>query len=310
MKKSKVKIGGVYAAKVTNKGVQVWIDAESRYGGWEATNLTTGKKVRIESPTRLRAAVGGDSAATGAKKAKGGKKAKAWPEAAQSQTEPPRRGTIPPSAPNSIGPRGPRRSKSPPRSTPLFPAWLHPSAGRRRRERCFPWLFGALGLPRPAVPIIPAPHCCTRPKGVARAFHIDPLSRSPAQVPFDRDGQAVRLRGFQDHAPLGNRGGSRTSHSGRGAEDDAIQPVPRAADGLRHGGGTDVAKPPCQPIDQFPADADHFQSVRRQSHNARAGLVGNHEPDLRRVNAGGPERLFRDGSHRPRRRIADPHAVE
>ena len=59
MKKSKVKIGGVYAAKVTNKGVQVWIDAESRYGGWEATNLTTGKKVRIESPTRLRAAVGG-----------------------------------------------------------------------------------------------------------------------------------------------------------------------------------------------------------------------------------------------------------
>ena len=38
MKKSKVKIGGVYAAKVTNKGVQVWIDAQKplwRLGGDE-----------------------------------------------------------------------------------------------------------------------------------------------------------------------------------------------------------------------------------------------------------------------------------
>ena len=43
MKKSDVKIGAVYTAKVTNKLVQVRIDAESRHGGWEATNLTTGK---------------------------------------------------------------------------------------------------------------------------------------------------------------------------------------------------------------------------------------------------------------------------
>ncbi len=34
MKKNEVKIGRVYAAKVTNKVVQVRIDAESRYGGW------------------------------------------------------------------------------------------------------------------------------------------------------------------------------------------------------------------------------------------------------------------------------------
>jgi hypothetical protein len=89
MKKNEVKIGGAYTAKVTNKVVQVRIDAESRYGGWDATNLATGKKVRIKSPTRLRAAVGGDGAVTGAKKAKGGKKAKVPAEAAQAQTSPP-----------------------------------------------------------------------------------------------------------------------------------------------------------------------------------------------------------------------------
>ena len=95
MKKSEVKIGGVYTAKVTNKLVQVRIDAESRYGGWDGTNLATGKKVRIKSPAQLRAAVGGDGAATGAKKAKGGKKAKARPEAAQAQRRRPRAKTWP-----------------------------------------------------------------------------------------------------------------------------------------------------------------------------------------------------------------------
>jgi len=58
MKKSEVKIGSVYTAKVTNKLVQVRIDAESRYGGWDATNLATGKKVRIKSPARLRGGAG------------------------------------------------------------------------------------------------------------------------------------------------------------------------------------------------------------------------------------------------------------
>ena len=54
MKKNEVKIGGVYTAKVTNKVVQVRIDAENRHGGWDATNLETGKKVRIQSVQRLR----------------------------------------------------------------------------------------------------------------------------------------------------------------------------------------------------------------------------------------------------------------
>ena len=89
MKKNEVKIGDVYTAKVTNKVVQVRIDAESRHGGWDATNLATGKKVRIQSPQRLRTAVGGNNAAAGAKKAKGGNKAKAASEAQPAQTSVP-----------------------------------------------------------------------------------------------------------------------------------------------------------------------------------------------------------------------------
>ena len=89
MKKNEVKIGGVYTAKVTNKVVQVRIDAESRYGGWDATNLATNKKVRIKSPTKLRAAVEAPVAATGAKKARGGKKAKDPAEAQAAQTSAP-----------------------------------------------------------------------------------------------------------------------------------------------------------------------------------------------------------------------------
>lgn len=54
MKKNDVKIGGTYAAKVTNKVVPVRIDAENARGGWDATNEATGKKVRIKSAQRLR----------------------------------------------------------------------------------------------------------------------------------------------------------------------------------------------------------------------------------------------------------------
>ena len=57
MKKNEVEIGKVYTAKVTNKVVQVRIDAENRHGGWDATNLETGKKVRIQSAQRLRGEV-------------------------------------------------------------------------------------------------------------------------------------------------------------------------------------------------------------------------------------------------------------
>lgn len=54
MKKDDVKIGSNYLAKVTDKVVTIRIDAENRNGGWDATNLATGKKVRIKSAQRLR----------------------------------------------------------------------------------------------------------------------------------------------------------------------------------------------------------------------------------------------------------------
>ena len=53
MKKADVKIGGEYFANVTNKKVVVRIDAENSSGGWDATNLTTNKKVRIKTAGRL-----------------------------------------------------------------------------------------------------------------------------------------------------------------------------------------------------------------------------------------------------------------
>jgi len=62
MKNSEVQIGKVYTAKVTDRLVPVRIDAESRYGGWDATNLATGKKIRIKSPQKLRGEVKGHGA--------------------------------------------------------------------------------------------------------------------------------------------------------------------------------------------------------------------------------------------------------
>ena len=61
MKKNEVQIGGVYSAKVSDKLVQVRIDAENRSGGWDATNLATGKKIRIKTAQRLREAVHDDA---------------------------------------------------------------------------------------------------------------------------------------------------------------------------------------------------------------------------------------------------------
>jgi hypothetical protein len=55
MKRSEIEIGHVYTAKVSDKVVEVRIDGENRHGGWDATNLETGKKVRIKSAQRLRA---------------------------------------------------------------------------------------------------------------------------------------------------------------------------------------------------------------------------------------------------------------
>ncbi len=83
MKKSDVKVGGVYAAKVSDKLVEVRIDGENRHGGRDATNLSTGKKVHIKSPQRLRGAVAGAAK-------KGGRKTKADADDAAAATKPKR----------------------------------------------------------------------------------------------------------------------------------------------------------------------------------------------------------------------------
>lgn len=54
MKKNEVKIGQCYMAKVTNNEVPVRIDAENPRGGWDAKNVATGRKARIETAQRLR----------------------------------------------------------------------------------------------------------------------------------------------------------------------------------------------------------------------------------------------------------------
>jgi hypothetical protein len=57
MKKHEVHIGGIYVAKVSGTLTRVRINQESRYGGWEGTNLATGRPVRILSAARLRGEV-------------------------------------------------------------------------------------------------------------------------------------------------------------------------------------------------------------------------------------------------------------
>ena len=54
MKKDEVRIGGVYAARVSDKMASVRLESENPHGGWNGTNLKTGKQVRIKSAGRLR----------------------------------------------------------------------------------------------------------------------------------------------------------------------------------------------------------------------------------------------------------------
>jgi len=54
VKKHEVEIGGVYVAKVSGQLVTVRIDRESPYGGWDATNLSTRRAIRVRSAARLR----------------------------------------------------------------------------------------------------------------------------------------------------------------------------------------------------------------------------------------------------------------
>lgn len=53
MKKKDVKLGATYRCKVSGVTVTVRIDRESQYGGWDATNLSTKKKIRIKTAQRL-----------------------------------------------------------------------------------------------------------------------------------------------------------------------------------------------------------------------------------------------------------------
>ncbi len=54
MKKDNVKVGQVYATKVSGAVVPVRLDRESPHGGWLGTTMTTRKEVRIKSSQRLR----------------------------------------------------------------------------------------------------------------------------------------------------------------------------------------------------------------------------------------------------------------
>ena len=49
MKKTDIKIGGQYIAKVSGKLVPVQILRESVYGGWDGKNTVTGREVRNQN---------------------------------------------------------------------------------------------------------------------------------------------------------------------------------------------------------------------------------------------------------------------
>ena len=57
MKQKDVQIGGTYVAKVSGQLAEVRIDAVNPHGGWNATNIATGRTVRIKSAQRLRRTV-------------------------------------------------------------------------------------------------------------------------------------------------------------------------------------------------------------------------------------------------------------
>lgn len=54
MKSKDVKLGDVYLAKVSGRLVEVRVLCESPYGGYDATNLATGRRVHMRTAARLR----------------------------------------------------------------------------------------------------------------------------------------------------------------------------------------------------------------------------------------------------------------
>ena len=57
MRASEVKVGMMYAAKVSGKVVPIRVIGHNDGGGWPAVNLRTGRLVRIRGAGRLRFAV-------------------------------------------------------------------------------------------------------------------------------------------------------------------------------------------------------------------------------------------------------------
>jgi len=54
MLKANVSLGKVYIAKVSGNLCRVRLARVSQYGGWFATNLETGREIRIRSAAKLR----------------------------------------------------------------------------------------------------------------------------------------------------------------------------------------------------------------------------------------------------------------
>lgn len=53
MKHKDVQVGNTYYARVSGELTKVRIDRPSPYGGWEATNLKTGRKIHVRTARRL-----------------------------------------------------------------------------------------------------------------------------------------------------------------------------------------------------------------------------------------------------------------
>lgn len=60
MKKHEVHIGAIYRAKVTGVWTTVRIEMEIGLAGWWATNLKTGRQVRIKTAARLHRVTGSE----------------------------------------------------------------------------------------------------------------------------------------------------------------------------------------------------------------------------------------------------------
>ena len=110
MKKNEVHVGGVYTAKVSDKLVQVRIDRTNRHGGWDATNLSTGKQVRIKSAQRLRGAVENAGVADGAAVSEGD----VTPEGTAATQD-----VATPAADDSPKPKRSKRAKGEPKPKPM-----------------------------------------------------------------------------------------------------------------------------------------------------------------------------------------------